>query len=135
MDEVQRSMRMGAGSTVVLSACNSGRGKIRAEGVVDPARGFLFAGATATVVSLWGVHDGSSAALKKQMYKHLEDGRTTAQALGIAMLHLLRGPAESWRDSRWRRDSRLVIVPRGRRRPLYWAVFLVLGANTHLPGV
>ena len=109
MEEVQESVRMGAGSTVVLSACNS----------VDHARAFLFAGAAATVVSLWSVDDGSTAALMKQMYKHLEDGRrleegrTTAQALRLAMLHLLNG-------SRW-------------RRPLYWAAFLVVGANTRLP--
>ena len=64
------------------------------------------------------MYDGSTAALMKQMYKHLEDGRTTAQALQLAMLHLLNGPA----DSRW-------------RRPLYWAAFLVVGANTRLPGV
>ena len=118
MEEVQGSVRMGAGSTVVLSACNSGLGEIRAEGVVGLSRGFLFAGAAATVVSLWSVDDGSTAALMKQMYKHLKDGRTTAQALRLAMLHLLNGPAES-----------------GWRRPLYWAAFLVVGANTRLPGV
>ena len=91
---------MGEGSTVVLSACNSRRGKFRAEGVVDLARGFLFAGAAAIVVSLWKVHDGSTAALMEEMYKHLGDGRTTGQALRLAMLHLLQGPAESGRDSR-----------------------------------
>ena len=118
MEEVQGSVRMGAGSTVVLSECNSGRDKILGEGMVGLARGFLFAGAAATVVSLWSVDDGSTAALMEQMYKHLEDGRTTAQALRLAMLHLLNGPA----DSRW-------------RRPLYWAAFIVVGANTRLPGV
>ena len=119
MDEVQGSVRLGAGSIVVLNACNyTGRGEIRAEGVMGLARGFLFAGAAATVVSLWSVDDGSTAALMKEMYKHLKDGRTTAQALQLAMLHLL----ESGRDSRW-------------RQPLYWAAFLVVGANTRLPGV
>jgi len=103
MDEVQGSVRMGSGSTVVLSTDKS----------VVLARAFLFAGAAATVVSLWSVDDGSTAALMTQMYKHLEDGRTTAQALRLAMLHLLI-------VSRW-------------RRPLYWAAFLVVGANTRLP--
>jgi len=111
---------MGAGSTVVLSECNSGRDKILGEGMVGLARGFLFAGAAATVVSLWSVDDGSTAALMEQMYKHLEDGRTTAQALRLAMLHLLHGRSESSQNSRW-------------RRPLYWAAFLVVGANTRLP--
>jgi hypothetical protein len=55
------------------------------------------------------------------MYQHLKDGRTTAQALRLAMLHLLRGHQQSCRDSRW-------------RRPRYWAAFLVVGANTCLPG-
>ena len=52
---------MGLGSTVVLSACNLGREEIRAEGVVGLDRGFFFAVAAATVVSLWGVHDDSPA--------------------------------------------------------------------------
>jgi len=84
MDEVQGSVRMGAGSTGVLRARNSGRGKIRAEGVVGPARGFIFAGAAATVVSLWGVHDGSTAALKKQMYKQQEDGAHDSASPGAS---------------------------------------------------
>ena len=107
---------------MVMSACNSGLGEIKAEGVMGIARAFLFAGAAATVVSLWSVHDGSTSALMEQMYQHLMDGRTTAQALRLAMLHLFDGPAESGPGSRW-------------RRPLYWAAFLVVGANTRLPGV
>jgi hypothetical protein len=56
MEEVQGTgVRLGKGSTVVLSACNSGRGEIKAEGVVGLARSFLWAGAAATVVSLWKV--------------------------------------------------------------------------------
>ena len=82
MEEVQGSVRMGVGSTVVLSACNSGRGGIRAEGVMGLSRGFLFAGAAATVVSLWSVDDGSTAALMKQMYKHLKYGRRRRKPCG-----------------------------------------------------
>jgi tetratricopeptide (TPR) repeat protein len=60
MQEVQGSpgvagVRLGKGATVVLSACNTGRGDIKAEGVVGLARGFLLANAAATVVSLWSV--------------------------------------------------------------------------------
>jgi len=74
-------VRLAEGATVVLSACNTGRGDILAEGVVGLARGFLLAGAAAAVVSLWSVDDGSTAALMEQMYRHLVEGCTVPQAL------------------------------------------------------
>ena len=55
MAEVQRDVKLGRGSTVVLSACNTGRGEIKAEGVVGLSRAVLVAGASAVVVSLWSV--------------------------------------------------------------------------------
>lgn len=55
MKEVQKGVKLGHGATVVLSACNTGRGDIKAEGVVGLSRGFLLAGAAATLVSLWAV--------------------------------------------------------------------------------
>ena len=61
------------------------------------------------------VDDGSTSVLMELMYQHLMDGRTTvAQALRLAMLHLLRQPSPHW------------------RRPKYWAGFLVVGATTRL---
>ena len=65
------------------------------------------------------VDDDSTSVLMKHMYQHLMDGRTTvAQALRLAMLHLLRrpvtGPSPHW------------------RRPVFWAGFLVVGATTRL---
>ena len=62
------------------------------------------------------VDDESTSVLMGQMYHHLMDGRTTvAQALRLAMLHLLRRPP----SPQW-------------RRPKYWAGFLVVGATTRL---
>ena len=62
------------------------------------------------------VDDGSTSVLMESMYRHLMDGRTTvAQALRLAMLHLLRRPP----SPQW-------------RRPKYWAGFLVVGATTRL---
>ena len=55
MKEVQERVRMGPGSTAVLGACNTGRGEIRAEGVIGLVRAFLFACVAAIVVSLWSV--------------------------------------------------------------------------------
>jgi CHAT domain-containing protein len=85
-------VRLAEGATVVLSACNTGRGEIKAEGVVGLARGFLLAGAAAAVVSLWSVDDGSTAALMEQMYQYLGSikGCTVPQALRLAMLRMLR---------------------------------------------
>ena len=54
-NEKMAGVRLGYGATVVLSACNSGRGDIKSEGVVGLARSFLLANAAATVVSLWAV--------------------------------------------------------------------------------
>jgi len=50
-----KGVQLSCGATVVLSACNTGRGEIKAEGVVGLARGFLMANAAATVMSLWSV--------------------------------------------------------------------------------
>ena len=62
------------------------------------------------------VNDESTSELIEQMYRHLMDGHTTvAQALRLAMLHLLRHPP----SPHW-------------RRPKYWAGFLVVGATTRL---
>jgi len=67
------------------------------------------------------VDDESTSVLMKHMYKHLMDGRTTvAQALRLAMLHLLRRRVDEPSDNGdW-------------RRPVFWAGFLVVGATTRL---
>jgi tetratricopeptide (TPR) repeat protein/CHAT domain-containing protein len=88
--EQVQGVQMAAGATVVLSACNTGRGEIKAEGVVGIARGFLLANASATVVSLWSVADKSTAALMRIKYKHLAQGVSVPQALRLAMLTLAR---------------------------------------------
>jgi CHAT domain-containing protein len=88
--EQVQGLRMAPGATVVLSACNTGRGEIKAEGVVGIARGFLLANASATVVSLWSVADKSTAALMRIKYKHLAQGVSVPEALRLAMLTLAR---------------------------------------------
>ncbi len=69
--EQVQGVKMAPGATVVLSACNTGRGEVKAEGVVGIARGFLLADASAAVVSLWSVADRSTAALMRIKYTHL----------------------------------------------------------------
>ncbi len=89
-NEQEKGVEMAPGATVVLSVYNTGRGEIKAEGVVGIARGFLLANASAAVVSLWSVDDGITAALIHIKYAHLTRGCTVTQALRLAMLSLAR---------------------------------------------
>ena len=60
---------------VVLSCCHSGRGEIKAEGVVGIARAFMGAGARSVVVSLWAVEDKVTLEFMKCFYQHLAEGK------------------------------------------------------------
>ena len=129
MIEVQ-SVRLAKGSTLVLSACNTGRGEIKAEGVLGLSRGFLLAGASSTVVSLWSVDDGSTSELMQRMYQHLVAGCTVPEALRLSMLYLARRPALENVESG---DSILADgLCEEWKRPMHWAGFLVVGASTCL---
>ena len=71
---------------VVLSACDTGRGRITGDGVVGLPRAFLAAGADSVVVSLWQVPDVATAALMVNFYQQLTQGQDQANALRSAML-------------------------------------------------
>ena len=70
---------------VVLSCCHSGRGQIKAEGVVGIARAFIGAGARSVLVSLWAINDAATLEFMKTFYEHLLNGRSASQALSEAM--------------------------------------------------
>jgi len=114
MEEVQTHLKLAPGATVVLSACNTGRGTIMGEGVVGLSRGFLFAGAGAVVSSLWPVHDEFTNVLFSSYYTHFQKGSSSAQALRLSMCEMIRDDTLQHRD------------------PYAWAAFLVTGANTSL---
>ncbi len=71
---------------VVLSACNTGRGKITGDGVIGLSRALIAAGVPSVIVSLWSVRDDSTAFLMTEFYKQLKAGAGKAQALRQAML-------------------------------------------------
>ena len=56
---------------VVLSCCHSGRGQIRAEGVVGIARAFLGSGARSVLVTLSALDDTTTKKLMSGFYEHL----------------------------------------------------------------
>jgi hypothetical protein len=90
---------------VVLSACESGRGRPRGGGIVGMARGFLLAGAATLVTSLWKIADDSSAQLMADFYRALASG-TAPSAL-----------AEAQRQA----------IARG-EHPFHWAAFVCVEA-------
>jgi hypothetical protein len=152
--EGAQGVRLAPGATVVLSACDTGRGEIKAEGVVGLSRGFLLANASAAVVSLWSVDDGSTAALMRIKYAHLAKGCTVAQALRLAMLRLARRPQQKLGQKQTRdraagaapaplshasqtseasQDGHCDELDEAWKQPFHWAAFLVVGATTSLP--
>lgn len=94
---------------VVLSACNSGLGKdVRGEGIIGLVHGFMYAGASRVVASLWKVDDDATAALMVNFYKEMfRSKQSPAAALRTAQLAM-------WRQQRW-------------RAPYYWAAFVLQG--------
>ncbi|MEO0868167.1 MAG: CHAT domain-containing protein [Cyanobacteria bacterium J06642_11] len=74
---------------VVLSACNTGRGRITGDGVVGLSRSFLAAGANNLVASLWAVPDEATAMLMTEFYQQLQTEPDKAAALRQAMLTTL----------------------------------------------
>ena len=70
---------------VVLSCCHSGKGKVKAEGVVGIARAFLAAGARSVLVSLWAIDDEATLEFMRSFYQHLLVGRSASESLNQAM--------------------------------------------------
>jgi CHAT domain-containing protein len=78
-------------SLVVLSACNTGRGKLTGDGVIGLSRAFLSAGVPSIIVSLWAVNDNATAFLMKEFYQNWQEGKMDkAQALRQAMLSTIK---------------------------------------------
>ncbi|KAL9965088.1 hypothetical protein ACROYT_G028836 [Oculina patagonica] len=73
---------------VVLSCCHSGRGDVKAEGVVCIARAFLAAGARSVLASLWAIEDEATLEFMNSFYQHLVEGNKASEALNKAMKRL-----------------------------------------------
>lgn len=92
---------------VVLSACNTARGKITADGVVGLSRSLIAAGTSSVLVSLWAVPDAPTADLMVEFYEQLLKGRDKDQALRQAMLMMIREESTA--------------------APINWAAFTLIG--------
>ena len=94
---------------VVLSACRTGLGKdVRGEGLIGLTRGFMYAGASSVLASLWKVDDEATAELMKRFYANaLQQRMTPAAALRAAQNSIRQEP--EWRS------------------PHFWAAFTLQG--------
>lgn len=97
---------------VVLSACSTGLGKdVRGEGMIGLTRGFMSAGASGVIASLWKVDDDATAELMKHLYQGMfQKGLRPAEALREAQLAMSK-------QKRW-------------QSPYYWAGFVIQGQST-----
>ena len=84
---------------VVISACESGRGDIRAgEGVYGLKRAIAVAGARSSLLSLWKVDDSATAAFMESFYQRLKEGKGKGQALAETQKEFRDHPIPMWRD-------------------------------------
>jgi CHAT domain-containing protein len=77
--------------------------------MVGLTRAFMYAGASAVVVSLWSVRDSPTAELMKNLHKHLKLGQRPAEALRMAKLDLIGSDIPAY------------------KHPYFWAPFVLVG--------
>src|SRR5262249_52502051 len=137
---------------VVLSACDTGLGTIRAgEGVLGLRRSFQIAGARSLVLSLWKVDDLATALLMERLYEGLITGNDRDKALREARRYVREVTGAELKD-RWltpaaidqmaegdealhRHLLQLVTMPGDHRPfegPFYWGAFICQGDTAPL---
>jgi CHAT domain-containing protein/Tfp pilus assembly protein PilF len=70
----------------VISACQTGKGRITGDGVIGLSRSIISAGVPSVLVSLWRIPDEETQPLMTNFYQQLQDNPDKAQALRQAML-------------------------------------------------
>jgi CHAT domain-containing protein len=97
---------------VVLSACETARGRVGAgEGIIGLSWALFVSGVPTTVLSQWKVESESTTRLMIAFHENRKSGLSDAEALRAAALGLKKNPLYS--------------------HPFYWAPFIALGAASH----
>ena len=105
------NMRLNA-ELAVLSACNTGSGKLRkGEGVMSLSRAFKNAGCPNIVMSLWQANDASTENIMVSFFDNIKTGKGKTDALRKAKLEFLSSCDQQF------------------THPYYWATFVLIGDN------
>lgn len=113
---------------VFLAACDSGQGRLSADGVIGLGQAFLDAGAQAVVLTLCKVSDAVASRLSTHYYQQLLPAgekpgkRTAGAALRLATLATI----EDLRAGRVIESDGTVLPP----QPELWAAFFLLGRES-----
>lgn len=99
---------------LVLSACQTGLGEIKGDGVFGLQRGFKKAGAQTIIMSLWNVDDNATQMLMTEFYKNLISGLSKRESFIKAQNAV--------------RNFKGIINGESRdfSNPKYWAAFIML---------
>ena len=98
---------------VVLSACQTGLGEIKGDGVFGLQRGFKKAGVNSILMSLWKVDDEATKLLMTEFYKHLTSKKSKQESLQIAQNYV---------------KNYMINGEKKYQAPSYWAAFVLLDA-------
>ncbi|WP_103069283.1 CHAT domain-containing protein [Aquimarina sediminis] len=100
----------------VLSACNTGTGKIaKGEGIMSLGTAFQYAGTKSLLLTSWEVSDQTTPELMKYFYTNLKDGMSKPKALQQAKLQYL------------------TTADINRLDPFYWGAFYLVGDAAPIP--
>lgn len=122
---------------IVLSACQTARGKITGDGVVGLSRSFIIAGTPSILVSQWNVDDVITEYQMVAFYKSFLAGDSKARALREAQLKTIAllektdssdGKSSGVQDrGKAAPESAVPLPPSARANPRYWAAFQLIG--------
>ncbi|MEC4806635.1 MAG: CHAT domain-containing protein, partial [Jaaginema sp. PMC 1080.18] len=123
---------------VTLSACETGQVQLDStDEYISLASGFILAGASAVVSSLWAVNDLSTALLMIRFYQNLKNGETVPLALQHAQTWLreaTKADLTTWASSCLRPAVQFALRSYLRnaeevpfQSPYYWAAFYAVG--------
>lgn len=121
-----------ASDMVVLSACNTGMGKmVKGEGILGLQRSFFYAGTSTVVISLWSVYDRSTANFMNDFYIALLEEQEKAEPGWMESLLRWAGWEQSipfgYRATAMHEAKLQMIEHPLFHHPVYWAPFVVVG--------